>query len=92
MWFCVQTPWPLGWGYLEKDFAPSVAPQVRNSAYYSKMLSISSKHLVIKSHDVILGCVQGENWKRFLFFFWLIFIRIQSYLKSLSLAYRIFLF
>lgn len=54
---------------LEKFSAQSLARQVRKSAYYLKMLGISSKHLVIKSHDVILGCIQGENGKRVLFFF-----------------------
>lgn len=78
---------------LEKFSAQSLVRQVRKSAYYLKMLGISSKHLVIKSHDVILGCIQGENGKRVLFFFfWLTFIHIQSYLKSLSLANKVFLF
>lgn len=91
---CPDPTAPGARGSLEKFSAQSLARQVRKSAYYLKMLGISSKHLVIKSHDVILGCIQGENGKRvlFFFFFWLTFIHIQSYLKSLSLANRVFLF
>lgn len=64
---CPDPTAPGARGSLEKFSAQSLARQVRKSAYYLKMLGISSKHLVIKSHDVILGCIQGENGKRVLF-------------------------
>lgn len=71
---------------LEKFSAQSLVRQVRKSAYYLKMLGISSKHLVIKSHDVILGCIQGENGKRVLFFFFLANVYPHSILPEIVIV------